>query len=382
MPVQPEMRNEMEFIDLKAQYHALKQEIDSNIGQVLEDADFIMGKSVEEFERKLADYVGVEHAVSCSSGTDALQLIYMAHGIGEGDAVFCPDMTFVASVEPAFMLGAEPVFCDIDKETYNICPQSLERQIHAVCAAGKLRPRAIVAVDFIGNPADYDKLRSIADQYGLLLIEDAAQGMGASYHGRKCGALGDIGATSFFPSKPLGCYGDGGAVFTDSQEMNDLLRSLRVHGKGSSKYDNIRVGMNARLDTLQAAVMLPKLAVLEEEVIRRQEIAARYDAALKDKFVTPHISEGTISSYAQYALLADSSSQRDEIRSRLQEKGIPTIVYYPNPMHRMKVFADCFMGDERFENTIAYADRTFSVPFSAYLTREDQERVIDALLAM
>lgn len=370
----------MEFIDLKAQYHALKSEIDQNISQVLEDANFIIGKQVSEFEEKLAAYVGVKYAVGCSSGTDALQLIYMAHGIGEGNAVFCPDMTFVASVEPAFMLGAEPIFCDIDKDSYNISPDSLERQIKAVMAKGTLKPKAVVAVDFIGNPADYDRLREITDRYDLLLIEDAAQGTGASYKGRKCGSLGDIGATSFFPSKPLGCYGDGGAVFTDSEEMRDLLKSLRVHGKGRSKYDNIRVGMNARLDTLQAAVMLPKLKVLDEEIARRQEIAARYDAALKDRFVTPFISENTVSSYAQYALLAEDQTHRDEVRTKLQEEGIPTIVYYPNPMHSMKVFANCFMGDESFENTVSYADRTFSIPFSAYLTKEDQERIIEVLL--
>ena len=370
----------MEFIDLKAQYHELKSEIDQNINRVLEDTNFIIGKQVEEFEEKLAAYVGVKYAVGCSSGTDALQLIYMAHGIGRGDAVFCPDMTFVASVEPAFMLGAEPVFCDIDKDTYNISPDSLERQIKAVIAKGTLKPKAVVAVDFIGNPADYDRLREITDKYGLLLIEDAAQGTGASYKGRKCGSLGDIGATSFFPSKPLGCYGDGGAVFTDSEEMRDLLKSLRVHGKGSSKYDNIRVGMNARLDTMQAAVMLPKLAVLDDEIARRQKIAARYDEALKDRFVIPFICENTVSSYTQYALLAEDQIHRDEVRTKLQEEGIPTIVYYPNPMHCMKVFADCFMGDETFENTVDYADRTFSIPFSAYLTEEDQELIIDVLL--
>ncbi len=372
----------MEFIDLKAQYHALKEEIDAGISRVVEDAGFIMGKQVAEFEEKLAAYVGAKYAVGCSSGTDALQLIYMAYGIGRGDAVFCPDMTFVASVEPAYMLGAEPVFCDIDPDSYNICPDSLERQIKAVTAQGKLRPKAVVAVDFIGNPADYDRLREITDRYGLLLIEDAAQGMGASYHGRKCGALGDIGATSFFPSKPLGCYGDGGAVFTDSEEMNDLLKSLRVHGKGSSKYDNVRVGMNARLDTIQAAVMLPKLRRLDEEIARRQEIAGRYNEALKDKFVIPHICDGTVSSYAQYALLAGDRKRRDEVRAKLQEAGIPTIIYYPNPMHCMKVFAGCFTGEETFENTVSYADRTFSIPFSAYLTGEDQERIIDVLLSV
>lgn len=370
----------MEFIDLGAQYQVLKSNIDRNISQVLKESNFIMGRQVEEFEQKLAEYLSVGYAVGCSSGTDALQLIYMAYGIGEGDAIFCPDMTFVASVEPAFMLGAEPVFCDIDKRTYNICVDSLERQIKAVSAQGKLRPKAIVAVDFIGNPADYDRLDKIASKYGLLLIEDAAQGIGASYKGKKCGSFGDIAATSFFPSKPLGCYGDGGAVFTDSEEMMHLLKSLRVHGKGSSKYDNVRIGMNARLDTLQAAIMLPKLEVLNQEIDKRQKIASRYNEALKEKFVIPFVEEKTVSAYAQYALLAESRSHRDEIRNRLQDRGIPTIVYYPNPMHSMKVFANCFMGDEIFANTIDYADRTFSIPFSAYLSEADQEKIIDVLL--
>lgn len=370
----------MEFIDLQAQYQSLKDDIDRNIKQVLEESNFILGKQVEEFEKRIADYVGMKYAVGCSSGTDALQLIYMAYGIGEGDAVFCPDMTFVASVEPAFMLGAEPVFCDIDKRSYNICAESLERQIHAVMKEGTLKPRAIVAVDFIGNPADYDKLSQIAEKYDMILIEDAAQGTGASYKGKKCGSFGDIAATSFFPSKPLGCYGDGGVVYTNSEETRDLLKSLRVHGKGSSKYDNVRIGMNARLDTIQAAVMLPKLAVLDKEIAKRQEIARRYDEALEGRFVTPFICENTVSSYAQYALLAENRNHRDEIRMKLQEEDIPTIVYYPNPMHKMKVFENCFRGDEKFENTIDYADRTFSIPFSAYLTEEDQEKIIDVLL--
>ncbi len=369
----------MEFIDLKAQYRALQGEIDENIRNVLENADFILGRQVDEFERKLAEYLGVKYAVGCSSGTDALQLIYMANDIGEGDAVFCPDMTFVASVEPGFMLGAEPVFCDIDERTYNISPESLERQIQAVLKQGKLKPKAVVAVDFIGNPADYDELGKVAEKYGLLLIEDAAQGLGASYKGKKCGTFGNIAATSFFPSKPLGCYGDGGAVFTNSEEMMQLLKSLRVHGKGSSKYDNVRIGMNARLDTIQAAVMLPKLKVLDEEIDRRQKIAAKYNEALQDKFVVPFVMEKAVSAYAQYALLAETREQRDEIRNILLQEGIPTIVYYPNPMHGMKVFGNCFKGDETFENTINYADRTFSIPFSAYLSEEDQERIIDVL---
>ena len=371
----------MEFIDLKAQYAALKDEIDDSIHKVLTSTHFILGEEEEEFEKKLAEYIGVRHVVGCSNGTDALQLIYMAYGIGKGDAVFCPDMTFVASVEPACLLGAEAVFCDIDSRTYNIATDSLERQINAVIKEGRLTPKAVVAVDFIGNPADYSEIQKVAQKYNLLLIEDAAQGIGASINGVKCGAFGDIAATSFFPSKPLGCYGDGGAVFTNDDAMDQLLRSIRVHGKGKSKYDNQRVGMNARLDTIQAAIMLPKLKVLDQEISIRQAIAGRYNQAFKDIFQIPYVMEGMVSSYAQYALLARDTGQRDYIMSELKAHNIPTLVYYPVPLHKMKVFAGCFMGEETFENTVSYADRTFSLPFSAYLKEEDQEKVIDIVCA-
>ena len=370
----------MEFIDLKAQYAALKDEIDANIKKVLTSTHFILGEEEKEFEEKLAEYVGVKHVVGCSDGTAALQLIYMAYGIGQGDAVFCPDMTFVASVEPACLLGAAPVFCDIDSRTYNIDADSLERQIKAVIKEGKLKPKAVAAVDFIGNPADYIKLRKITDKYGLLLIEDAAQGIGASVNGVKCGALGDIAATSFFPSKPLGCYGDGGAVFTNDDKMDELLRSIRVHGKGVSKYDNQRVGINARLDTLQAAIMLPKLKALDHEINIRQKLAEHYNEALQDKFQIPYVKENMISAYAQYALLAGDEEHRNYFMDVLKKNNIPTLVYYPVPMHKMKVFEGCFMGEENFENTIFYAERTFSVPFSAYLREEDQNKIIDVLL--
>lgn len=370
----------MEFIDLKAQYAALKEDIDANIIKVLASTHFILGEEEKEFEEKLAEYVGVKHVVGCSDGTAALQLIYMAYGIGQGDAVFCPDMTFVASVEPACLLGATPIFCDIDSRTYNIDAESLERQIKAVIKEGKLKPKAVVAVDFIGNPADYAKIRKITDRYGLLLIEDAAQGIGASVDGVKCGALGDIAATSFFPSKPLGCYGDGGAVFTNDDKMDELLRSIRVHGKGISKYDNQRVGINSRLDTLQAAIMLPKLKVLDYEIGIRQKLADKYNEAFKDKFQVPYVKENMISAYAQYALLAENEERRNYFVDVLKKNNIPSLVYYPVPMHKMKVFEGCFMGEENFENTIAYAERTFSLPFSAYLKKEDQEKVIDVLL--
>lgn len=366
----------MEFIDLKAQYQDLKEDIDMRVHNVINNANFILGEEIAEFEQKLADYVGVKHVVGCSNGTAALQLIYMAYGIGIGDAVFCPDMTFIASVEPACMLGATPIFCDIDMQTYNIDTESLERQIKVVLTEGKYTPKAIVAVDFLGNPADYDKLRSIAEQYNLLLIEDAAQGMGASVNGVKCGGLGDVGATSFFPSKPLGCYGDGGAIFTNDDGLDETLRSLRVHGKGKTKYENIRIGLNSRLDTLQAAVLLSKLGRLEAEIEKRQMLAKVYDEAFEDILQIPVVNAGMVSSYAQYALLAQDVRQRDYIMAELKRNNIPTLVYYPNPLHLLPVFKDCFMGEETFENTIAYANRTFSVPFSAYLTQEDQEKVI------
>ena len=254
----------MEFIDLKAQYAGLKVQIDAGIQGVLAHGKFIMGPEVEEFEQALHEYSGKKHIITCASGTEALQLVFMAYGIGTGDAVFCPDVTFIASVEPACMMGATPVFCDIIPDTYNLCPKSLEQQIQNVLKAGIHKPKAVVAVDFLGNPAEYTALKVICEKYGLLLIEDAAQSFGGSYQRHKCTSLGDIACTSFFPAKPLGCYGDGGAVFTDSDEIAEICRSLRVHGKGESKYDNVRVGLNSRLDTLQAAILLPKLKALQD----------------------------------------------------------------------------------------------------------------------
>jgi dTDP-4-amino-4,6-dideoxygalactose transaminase len=370
----------MEFIDLKAQYKMLKESIDKNITDVINSTHFISGKMVEEFEDKLARFLGINHVISCSDGTAALQLIYMAYGIGPGDAVFCPDMTFIASVEPACMLGAEAIFCDIDNKTYNICPNSLERQIKAVIKEGRLRPKAVVAVDFVGNPADYEELKLITDRYGIILIEDAAQGLGASIKGKKCGTFGDIAATSFFPTKPLGCYGDGGAVFTNDDKIAEIIKSLRVHGKGTSKYDNIRIGINSRLDTLQAGILLAKLDALDNEIDLRQKVAGRYNEALKNIMVTPYIKADDISSYAQYIIMVESMKQRDDIRTNLHADGIPTLLYYPTPMHLLPVFQGCFMGDETFSNSISYSERTLGIPFSPYLTEDDQNKVIASLV--
>lgn len=372
----------MQFINLDAQYRALKTEIDTNIQDVLNSAQFIGGPFVRELEEKLAEFTGRKHCLTCANGTDALQAAFMALGVGPGDVVFCTDITMVASVEPAKMLGASIVFCDIDPHTYNLSPDSLERQIRAVCAEGKLTPKAVIAVDIFGNPCDYDAIMPICEKYGLTLVEDAAQSFGASCHGRRCGSFGWIATTSFFPAKPLGCYGDGGAIFTDDDGLDKLCRSLCVHGKGSGgKYDNIRVGVNSRLDTIQAAVLLPKLRALEKyELAARQTVARRYDAAFAGKLVTPFVTEGCVSAYAQYVLLAKDSMQRDRVLTHLNEKGIPNMVYYPTPQHALPVFRDEPHYEETYASAAEFCARTFALPMHPYLTGVEQEMIVQAVL--
>lgn len=372
----------MQFIDLKAQYQALKPEIDANIQAVLDSAQFIGGSFVKELEDKLAAFVYRKHCITCANGTDALQLAFMVYGIGEGDAVFCPDMTFISSTEPAKMFGATSVFCDITLDTYCLCPHSLERQIQAVLAEGKLKPKAVVAVDILGNLCDYEALSAVCEKYGLVMIEDAAQSFGASQNGKKACAFGQIATTSFFPAKPLGCYGDGGAVFTDDDRVADLCRSLCVHGKGpGGKYDNIRVGMNSRLDNLQAGILLSKLKALGDyEIDARQMVAKRYSEAFADKFVTPYVAEGTVSAWAQYALLAENTTQRNHIVAYLSEKHIPNMVYYPTPQHALPVFRDEPHYAEQFTNANDYCARTFSLPMHPYLQEKEQHEIINAVL--
>ena len=372
----------MQFIDLEAQYQALKPAIDKNMQEVLNSAGFIGGKFVKELERELAEFTGRKHCITCGNGTDALQMAFMMLGVGEGDAVFCPDMTFISSTEPAKMFGATSVFCDITDDTYTLSPESLERQIKAVLAEGRLKPKAVVAVDILGNPCDFDAIEGVCRKYGLDLIEDAAQSFGASYKGRKCCSFGKISTTSFFPAKPLGCYGDGGAVFVDDDQLNDLCRSLCVHGKGpGGKYDNIRIGMNSRLDNLQAAVLLPKLKALKDyEVNDRQTVAGRYNDAFAGKLVTPFVAENCVSAYAQYAVLAKDTETRDKVVAHLTEKGIPNMIYYPTPQHALPVFKHEPHYTEHFVNANSYCDRTFSLPMSPYLTKEDQDAVIAAVL--
>jgi len=372
----------MQFIDLTAQYRALKTKIDANIQAVLDSGQFIGGPVVAALEGRLADFVGRKYCITCANGTDALQIAYMALGVGPGDAVFCPDVTFVASTEPAKMLGATPVFCDITLDTYNLSPDGLERQIQAVIAEGKLTPKAVVAVDLLGNPCDYDKIEAICKKYDLLLIEDAAQSFGASYKGKRCGSFGTISTTSFFPAKPLGCYGDGGAIFLDDGMLNELCRSLCVHGKGpGGKYDNVRVGLNSRLDAIQAAVLLPKLDALEQyELEARQAAARRYNEAFAGKFVTPFVAKNCVSAYAQYALLAENTQQRDQVTAHLTKQNIPNMVYYPTPQHKLPVFQNEAFYGETFQNALDYCARTFSLPMHPYLTQEEQQRVIETVL--
>ena len=374
----------MQFIDLGAQYRALKTEIDAGIQAVLDSAQFISGPQVTELEDKLAAFVGRKHCISCANGTDALQLAFLIADIGAGDAVFCPDLTFISSTEPAKMSGATSVFCDIDPKTYTLSPEGLERQIQAVRAEGKLRPKAVVAVDFLGYPCDYDAIAPICEKYGLTLFEDAAQSFGSSYKGKRCCSFGDIATTSFFPAKPLGCYGDGGAVFTDGDAAEKLCRSLCVHGKGpGGKYDNIRIGLNSRLDTIQAAVLLPKLkALVDYELEARQKVAKRYDDAFQGKFVTPCIEEGRYSNFYQYTLLAGDTEQRERILAYLKVRGIPSMIYYPTPQHALPVFQGEPAYGETFAHANDYCARAFSLPMHPYLDEETQKGIINAVLEM
>lgn len=364
----------MEFIDLKAQYKHLKQRIDQRIQAVLEHGNYIMGPEVKELEGRLAEYVGVKHAITCANGTDALQLALMAFEIKADDAVFCPTFTFFATAEAPAFFGATPIFVDSEPDTFNICPKHLEEQIQKVINEGKLTPKAIIAVDLFGLPANYSELEKIAAKYHLKLIEDAAQGFGGSIDGRKAGSFGDIATTSFFPAKPLGCYGDGGAIFTDSDELAELIKSYRVHGKGSDKYDNVRIGMNSRLDTIQAAILLEKLAEFPQELIKRNIFAQKYDFALHRRFETPVVPEGYYSSWAQYTLIADD---RDSAMLTFKQKGIPTVVYYAKCMHQQSAFQKLGYKDADFPIASKLSKSVFSLPMHPYL----KPQFINELLA-
>ena len=328
----------MQFIDLKSQYKKLKEEINENIQTVLDKGNYILGEEVKKLEEELASYVGVKYCATCANGTDALSLALMALDIKEGDAVFVPSFTFYASAEVVSLQKATPIFVDSDERTFNIDTKKLEKAIKQVEKEGRLIPKAIIAVDLFGQPANFKEIEKIAKKHKLLVIEDGAQGFGGSIDGKMACSFGDIATTSFFPAKPLGCYGDGGAIFTNNEELYNLVLSYRVHGKGTFKYDNVRVGMNSRLDTIQAAVLLPKLKAFKEyELDERNKWADAYTNKLKDYVKTPVVQEGFVSSWAQYTLLFESEEERNFVQNYLKEKEIPSMVYYPKPLHKQTV---------------------------------------------
>lgn len=367
----------MQFRDLRKQYDRLKEEIDAGISNVIESTSFISGKQVEDLEKELAEYVGVKHCVTCANGTDALSMALMAWEVKEGECAFVPDFTFFASGETVSFEGATPVFVDVDERTYNMDPVKLEAAIQKVQKEGKLIPRVIVAVDLFGLPADYDAIRPIAQKYGLKILEDGAQGFGGEINGRRACSFGDISTTSFFPAKPLGCYGDGGAIFTNDDEVDAYLRSIRVHGKGSFKYDNVRIGWNSRLDTLQAAILLPKLhAFIEYERDAVNKVADKYTEMLKDEVVTPCFEDKYLSSWAQYCIQLKSETERDALQSYLKEQGIPTMIYYPKPMHCQEAFCGQEFDEKDFLVTSQLCKTVLALPMHPYM--EDEEVVFVA----
>ena len=372
----------MQFRDLKAQYQALKPEIDKGIEEVINSSAFILGKPVTELENKLAEYVGRKHCVGCGNGTDALQLALMIWGIGPGDAVFTSDFTYFASAGTSSIFGATPVLVDINLSTFNMDPAALEEQIKRVLAEGKLIPKAIVPVDLFGQPADYDRILPIAEKYGLKVLEDAAQGFGGNIRGKLAGSFGDLSATSFFPAKPLGCYGDGGAVFTDDDEVDTRLRSLRAQGKSPvDKYDNREIGMNSRLDTLQAAILLPKFkAFVDYELEAVNRVAGWYTERLKGKYITPTVLDGFYSSWAQYTILLESREERDATQNKLKEQRIPSMVYYPRGLHQQEAYKWMGLPNEWYPNTMEATRRVLSLPMHPYMTEEMMEQVVSTIL--
>ena len=375
----------MQFIDLKKQYNKIEASVQQRINAVLQHGSYILGPEIHELEEKLARYVGAKHCLTCASGTDALLLALMAKNVGPGDAVLTTPFTFVATAEAIALLGATPVFVDIDPLTYNIDPKNL-RQVIAAYKSDKaignlpkgLKLRGIIPVDIFGLPADYDAINKIAMDNGLFVLEDAAQSFGGIYKGKKAGSLAGIAATSFFPAKPLGCYGDGGALFTDDNELLAILKSLRVHGQGADKYENVRIGINGRMDTIQAAILLAKLELFDEELDLRQSVAQRYSRLLGNAVAAPKIPEGYLSAWAQYSVQSDN---RQHVMNRLKDAGIPTAIYYPKPLHLQTAFS--YLGYAKGDFPIAekVSERIFSVPMHPYLTEEEQTRIAACITA-
>lgn len=369
----------MQFIDLKKQYSLIEGNIKERFDDILKNARFIMGNEVIELELKLAQYAGVKHCITCSSGTDALIIPLMAYGIGSNDAVFVPSFSFFASAEAAAIVGATPIFVDVKSDTFNMDPIKLEKAIVSVIEEGRLNPRVIMPVDLFGLPAEYDQIKTIADKYQLIILEDGAQGFGGSFKSKKACSFGHASATSFFPAKPLGCYGDGGAVFTNDDKAAELMRSIRIHGSGQDRYENVRIGLNGRLDTLQAAVLLEKLVIFDNEIEKRNVISARYTNGLKDCLATPKVKQNYRSAWAQYSLLAQDNQERDKILQHLKKNDIPVMIYYPIPLHKQKVFKNCKNDYCDLSVSEKMSKQVFSIPMHPYLEDHDIEKIIDTI---
>lgn len=360
----------MQFIDLLSQKERIRSSLMQRIEAVVDHGQFIMGPEVKELETRLADYTGTRFCVSCSSGTDALLMPLMAEGIGPGDAVITTPFTFVATAEVVSLAGATPVFADICPDTFTLDPDRVVRAVHEAVGKG-LMPKAVIPVDLFGLPADYEALERVASEHGLWILEDAAQSFGASLRSRRAGSFGLAAATSFFPAKPLGCYGDGGAIFTDDEELAERLCSIRVHGSGPDKYRNVRIGINGRLDSLQAAVLLEKLSIFDEELAARQRIAASYSSMLAGKLVVPTVPEGYVSAWAQYSPLAPTEAERSAIMDRLAGSGVPSVIYYRIPLHLQKAFAFLGYREGDFPVSEEVSRRVFSLPMHPYLSDEE-----------
>lgn len=370
----------MEFRDLKMQYNKYKDEIDTAIANVLTNANFIEGKDVLELENNLADYVNVRHCITCANGTEAMTLIMMAWDIKEGDAVFVPDFTFFSTGEIVSFRGATPIFVDVDKETFNLDPEKLEAAILKILKEGKLKPKVVIPVDLFGLPANYIVIEKIAKKYNLLILEDSAQGFGGKINGKMAGSFGDAATTSFFPAKPLGCYGDGGAIFTNDDQLAYTLKSLKIHGKGENKYDNVRIGVNSRLDTIQAAILKVKLkAFINHEVDDVNKVYQIYTEKLHGIVETPVIPKGFYSSFAQYTIKLKNNEQRDGLHAHLKELNIPSMIYYPKPMHLQEAFNHLACDNKDFETTNKLCNTVLSLPMHPYLSPSDIEIVCNAI---
>jgi dTDP-4-amino-4,6-dideoxygalactose transaminase len=366
------------FIDVAAQRRRLGNAIDEAIGRVLGHCQFVNGPEVTQFEAELAAYSGAKHVVSCASGTDALLMVLMAKGVGRGDAVLCPSFTFCATGEVVVLTGATPIFVDVDETTFNIDIGSLKRGIMTARNLG-LKPRVVIPVDLFGQSVDHDAIAAVAEAEGLFVLDDAAQGFGASYKGRKIGTLGDATATSFFPAKPLGCFGDGGAIFTDDSELAATLKSIRAHGQGSDRYDNIRIGLTARLDTMQAAILIEKLKIFDDEIVARNKAAERYARGLGNVVTVPRLAPGCTSVWAQYTIRLPKGVDRDGFATALKAQGIPTAIYYPKSMHQQTAYRQFPVADGGLPVSERLSEEVISLPMHAYLDEATQDRVIAAV---